>query len=87
MKLRISIDGAAHSFPTLVDRVKSRGEEFIIEQAGRDVCQIVRARPPFTARDLVELLRGLPKPDHKYLEQVEALANQQPHTPPSPWDH
>jgi prevent-host-death family protein len=87
MKSRISIDEATHSFSTLVERVRTGGEEFIVQSNGEDVCHIVPVRQSFTARQLVETLQRLPRPDDEYLDQVQAIIDQQPQSPPSPWDH
>ena len=86
MKSTISATQAARSFSDLVNRVRYRGEEFIVERGGQAVCRIVPAGPPaFTALELAQLLRSLPRPDDAYFTAVEEAARRQPALPKSPW--
>jgi hypothetical protein len=51
-----------------MNRVRYRNESFIVERAGKPICEILPARPPkFSGADLVDLLRTLPKPDEDHL--------------------
>jgi antitoxin (DNA-binding transcriptional repressor) of toxin-antitoxin stability system len=64
MKVRISATQVARTFPDLLDRIRNRGEEFIIERGGKPVCTMSPVKPPrCTGADLAALLRSLPKPD------------------------
>ena len=86
MKTHISATQAARTFSDLLNRVQSRGEEFIVERGGEPICQIVPARPVVrTVADLVHLLRTIPKPDDEYLDILEDITKNQPPLPPSPW--
>jgi len=78
MKLRISATKTARSFSELMNRVRYRGESFVVERGGKPICEILPAQPPkFSGRELADLLRSLPKPDEEYLALVERLmANQ-----------
>jgi antitoxin (DNA-binding transcriptional repressor) of toxin-antitoxin stability system len=79
MKSRISATGAARSFSELMNRVRYRGESFIVERSGKPICEILPARPPkFSGAELASLLRSLPKPDEEYLAIVEDLIAKQP---------
>jgi len=87
MESRISATEAARSFSDLINRVFYRGEEFVIERGGQQVCRIVPAQPAkFTVRDLVELLKTIPKPDQEYWDILEDINRNQPPLPEPPWE-
>jgi antitoxin (DNA-binding transcriptional repressor) of toxin-antitoxin stability system len=86
MKSTISATQAARAFSDLVNRVRYRGEEFVIERGGQPVCRIVPAGPPTcTVAELARILRSLPRPDDGYLAAVEEAVARQPALPRSPW--
>ena len=86
MTFRISATKAARSFSELMNRVRYRGESFIIERGGRPICEILPARPPkFSGAEFVNLLRTLPRPDEDYLAVVEELVTKQPIVAESGW--
>ena len=86
MKSRISASKAARSFSELMNRVRYRNDSFIVERAGKPICEILPTRPPkFSGADLVDLLRTLPKPDEDYLAIVEELLEKQPIVKESGW--
>jgi antitoxin (DNA-binding transcriptional repressor) of toxin-antitoxin stability system len=78
---------AARGFSELLNRVRYRGEVFVVERGGEPVCEISPVRPShFGASDLADLLRSLPEPDASYWDAVEEAARSQPQLPGSPWD-
>jgi antitoxin (DNA-binding transcriptional repressor) of toxin-antitoxin stability system len=86
MKSRISATAAARSFSDLMNRVRYRGESFIVERGGKPICEILPARPAkFSGAELANLLRSLPKPDKEFLAVVEDLATRQPVVAESGW--
>lgn len=86
MKSRISATEAARTFSELMNRVRYRGESFVVERSGKPICEILPARPPqFSGAELVSLLRSLPKPDEEYLAIVEHLITKQPTVAESEW--
>jgi len=86
MKFHLSATQAVRQFSDLLNRVRYRGEEFVIERGGEPVCEIIPARPVTrTVADLVRALRAIPKPDDEYWETVEDLTTHQQPLPPSPW--
>lgn len=87
MKSHLSATQAVRQFSDVLNRVRYRGEEFVIDRGGEPVCQIVPARPAATrtVAELVQALRALPKPDAEYLDTLEALTKNQQPLPPSPW--
>lgn len=87
MKKRISATDAARGFSDLINRVRYRGEEFVIERSGEPICAMVPVGPVGpTLSDLAQLIRTLPAPDEAYLAETEALTNNQPKVPSSPWE-
>jgi antitoxin (DNA-binding transcriptional repressor) of toxin-antitoxin stability system len=86
MKFHLPATQAVRQFSDLLNRVRYRGEEFVIERGGEPVCEIIPARPVTrTVVDLVWALRTIPKPDDKYWETVEDITIHQQPLPPSPW--
>ena len=86
MKFHLSATQAVRQFSDLLNRVRYRGEEFVIERGGEPVCEIIPARPVTrTVADLVRALRAIPKPDDEYWVTVEDLTTHQQPLPPSPW--
>ena len=87
MESHLSATEAARSFSDLLNRVHYRGEIFVIERGGQPVCRIVPARPAkFTLRDLVQVLKTVPKPDPGYWDTLEEINRNQPALPESPWE-
>jgi antitoxin (DNA-binding transcriptional repressor) of toxin-antitoxin stability system len=86
MKSRISATETARRFSELMNRVRYRGESFIVERGGKPICEILPAMPPkFTGGELANLLRSLPAPDKEYLTLAESLAKKQPKVAESKW--
>ena len=88
METHISATQAARSFSDLLNRVRYRGEEFIIERGGEPVCRLVPAGPrKFTVADMVALLQSLPKPDPGYWDDLEQIQKEQkPEVAASRWE-
>ena len=86
MKIRISATETTRRFSEMMNRVRYRGESFVVERGGKPVCEILPARPTrFSGRELADLLRSLPKPDEEYLALVEQLSAKQPTVAESRW--
>jgi antitoxin (DNA-binding transcriptional repressor) of toxin-antitoxin stability system len=82
MKLRISATHTARTFSELMNRVRYRGETFVVERGGKPICEIMPVRPPkFTGAELASLLRSLSTPDEEYFTLVESLTKKQPKIP------
>ena len=88
MESYISATRAARTFSDLINRVRYRGEEFVIERGGEPVCRLVPAGPrKFTVADMVKLLRSIPKPDPGYWDDLEQIQREQkPEVPKSRWE-
>jgi antitoxin (DNA-binding transcriptional repressor) of toxin-antitoxin stability system len=86
METRIGATQAARTFSDLINRVRYRGEEFVIERGGQPVCRVVPVRPVGrTVADLVQVLRSTPAPDPGYWDALEEIIEHQPALPKSPW--
>jgi antitoxin (DNA-binding transcriptional repressor) of toxin-antitoxin stability system len=83
----LSATEASRNFSEVMNRVKYRGESFIVERGGERICEVRPAAPPrFTGADLVALLRSLPAVDEDYLDVVEELTRSQKRLPKSKWE-
>ncbi len=85
METRISATEASRRFSDILNRVRYRNEEFVVERGGEPVCRIVPAHRKFTVKDLAELLDRLPKPDPGFWDDVEWAIKHQGEMPKSPW--
>lgn len=83
----LSATEASRNFSEIMNRVKYRGETFIIERGGERICEIRPAAPArFTGADLAALVRSLPAVDDDYLELVEELTRSQKKLPKTKWE-
>lgn len=88
MESHISATKAARTFSDLLNRVRYRGEAFVVERGGEPVCRIIPARPARrTVAELVRMLRSAPKPDPDYWDTLEQITRRQPGLPKSSWPH
>jgi antitoxin (DNA-binding transcriptional repressor) of toxin-antitoxin stability system len=87
MTRRVSATEAVRTFSDLLNRVRYRGEEFVIERAGEPVCRMSPAAPPrrLTLRELASLLREIPNSDAGYASDVRRAVRRQGRLPRSPW--
>ena len=87
MTTHVSATEAVRTFSDLLNRIRYRGEEFVVERAGEPVCRMTPAAPTkrLTLRDLGSLLRDIPKPDAGYASDVRRAARSQRRLPRSPW--
>jgi antitoxin (DNA-binding transcriptional repressor) of toxin-antitoxin stability system len=86
MRIRINATQTARQFSELMNRVRYRGESFIVERGGQPICEILPAQPArFRGDELAELLESLPTPDEGYLNLIEKLAAKQPKVAASKW--
>ena len=61
-----------------MNRVRYRGESFVVERSGKPICEILPASPPkLSGAELANLLRSLPRPDEEYLATLEELTGKQ----------
>lgn len=87
MITRVTATEAARKFSDILNRVRYRGEEIVIERGGEPVAKIVPVGPTaFTLSQLIRLLASLPKPDAGFRKIVREIARKQPPLPDSRWD-
>lgn len=87
MTTHVSATEAVRTFSDLLNRIRYRGEEFVVERAGEAICRMTPAAPvkALTLRDLASLLREIPKPDAGYASDVRKASRRQGRRPRSPW--
>ena len=54
-----------------MNRVRYRGESFIVERGAKPICELLPAPPKFSGAELAKLLGSLPLPNDEYLDIVE----------------
>jgi antitoxin (DNA-binding transcriptional repressor) of toxin-antitoxin stability system len=83
----VSATEAVRSFSDLLNRIRYRGEEFVVERAGEPICRMTPAGPTkaLSLRDLASLLKQIPKPDAGYASEVRRASRSQGRPPRSPW--
>jgi antitoxin (DNA-binding transcriptional repressor) of toxin-antitoxin stability system len=87
MKSHVSATQAARHFSDLLNRVRYRGEEFIIERGGEPIGTLSPLKPALcTGAELAALLRSLPKPDPGFWDAVKEATQQYAEMPESPWE-
>jgi antitoxin (DNA-binding transcriptional repressor) of toxin-antitoxin stability system len=87
MESRVSATEAVRSFSDLLNRIRYRGEEFVVERGGEAVCRMAPATAPerITGRELVAIIRELPHPDPGFAGDVEDAVKRQGRVPRSRW--
>ena len=86
MDIKVTATEAARTFADLLNRVRYRGESFVVERAGEPVCRI----SPATARrctlaDLVRVVESLRPAGPGFADAVEKARKRQPKLPRNPW--
>jgi antitoxin (DNA-binding transcriptional repressor) of toxin-antitoxin stability system len=85
---RINATVAARSFSELLNRVKYRGESFVVERNRVPICRIepVGRREPVTTDNFSDFWLGLPRPDDKFADDLEEVHNLFRELPASAWE-
>ncbi len=89
MVYRITATEAARQFSDILNRVKYRGDEFIVERGGEAICRIspAGATSSFTLGDFVQLMESLEPVDPEFARDVQEIVRSQPvEVPRSRWD-
>lgn len=75
METMITATTLANNLSDVLDRVKERGERFVVEQNGERVATIIPVPPQRgpTLGEFRALLRDLPPPDEAFAGDVAAL--------------
>jgi antitoxin (DNA-binding transcriptional repressor) of toxin-antitoxin stability system len=87
MSTRVSATEAVRTFSDLLNRIRYRGEEFVVERAGEPVCRMMPAALPrsLTLKELASVLREIPEIDARYAADVRHATRRQGRLPRSPW--
>ena len=87
MITHVSATEAARTFSDLLNRIRYRGEEFVVERAGEPICRMTPASSPrrMTLRELASLLQSIPRTDPGFASDVRRAARSQGRLPRSPW--
>lgn len=80
MEIRITATELAKSLSDVLNRVRYRGEKFLIVRKGEPIATVGPAAPVpgITGREFVELLKNLPPPDEGFADDLEAIQAYQP---------
>ena len=87
MTTHVSATEAVRTFSDLLNRIRYRGEEFVVERAGEPVCRMTPAATPrsMTLMELASLLQSIPRTDAGFASDVRRAARRQGRLPRSPW--
>jgi hypothetical protein len=87
MVTRVSATDAVRTFSDLLNRIRYRREEFLVERGGEAICRMTPAGSAgLTLGELAALLRALPRPDAGFSADVRAAVKGQGRPPRSPWE-
>ena len=83
----LSATEAVRTFSDVLNRIRYRGEEFVIERGGEPVCRMVSPGPArhVTLREQTALLKEIPPADSAYASEVRRSVRRQSRLPRSPW--
>jgi hypothetical protein len=84
---RISATKAVRTFSDLLNRIRYRAEEFVVERGGEAVCRMSPATAParLTLGELARILREIPSVDAGYAGDVRRAVRSQGRLPRPPW--
>ena len=88
METRITATELARNLSDILNRVRYRGERFVVER-NRETVAVIEppVKKPITLGEFLELWPALPKPDPAYWDDLEAVSRSQPPLPEPPsWD-
>lgn len=87
MESRISATEAVRNFSDLLNRIRYRGEQIIVERGGEPVCRMspAHATKRLTLRELAALLGELPSPGAGFANDVRRAVRRQGRVPHTPW--
>lgn len=87
MITHLSATEAVRTFSDLLNRIRYRGEEFVIERGGEPICRMSPAAPAsrLTLRELAAVLREVPAADAGFASDIGRTVRSQGRLPRSPW--
>ena len=80
METKITATQLARSMSDILNRVKYRGEKFIIERNGEPVAILEPAAPAksITWREFIDHLQNIPHPDETFADDLDEIHSSQP---------
>ncbi len=87
MEQTITATELARSLSDLLNRVRYRGERFIIDRNGEPTAALIPVEAPasITWQELAERLGDLPSPGVDFADDLEEIQAAQPLAGPIPW--
>ena len=86
METKITATELAKSLSDILNRVRYRGERFVIERNGEPIASLVPTAPVgITMGELAALLANLPRPDEGFADDLEAIQASQPKASMPEW--
>ncbi|MBI2917081.1 MAG: type II toxin-antitoxin system Phd/YefM family antitoxin [Chloroflexi bacterium] len=87
METKITATELAKSLSDILNRVRYRGERFLVERNGEPVAILEPARPAqgITLGELLDRLPHMPWPDEDFADDLEAIQQSQGKVPPPSW--
>lgn len=87
MRERISATDVARNLSDVLNRVRYKGESFLIVRNGEEagVLSPVSEGSPKTLRELVGVVREIGSPDEDFASDLEAVRRESPSLPDEPW--
>ena len=87
MSTPVSATEAARRFSDLLNRVRYRGERFVIVRNGEEVAELsaVATRPGATLAELMERLLAVRSGDPGFADDLERIQAEQPTVGEGPW--
>ncbi|MFN8473653.1 MAG: type II toxin-antitoxin system Phd/YefM family antitoxin [Anaerolineae bacterium] len=75
METKITATELAKSLSEVLNRIRYRGERFVIQRNGEPVAMLTPAGPgsPVSLRELAEVLAALPPPDDAFADDLEEI--------------
>jgi prevent-host-death family protein len=85
---RITATELARNLSDILNRVRYKGETFVVVRNGAEVAVLRAPDPPkkMTMREFVEVLERLPRPGKKFADDIEWARKNQPPLDEDLWD-
>jgi antitoxin (DNA-binding transcriptional repressor) of toxin-antitoxin stability system len=85
MKARISVTELSQDLRSILDRVRRRGDSFLIEQDGEAVAALEPVAAAATWASLAKQLGDAPHPGSEFATDLEEIQRHQPDVPTDVW--
>lgn len=80
METKIDAEDLADVLPNVLERIRRRGERFVIECDGEPIATLLPmpATVGISGQELADAMRDVPRPDDEFADDLEAIHNAQP---------